>query len=102
MAARSKNERNPETPKNMSTLATRKADLETQLGIVAQLAQTANPTVEITVRALDRFTLSAEGDATENFKRVKAFLVLSARITEWECTYDQECDMTFAYFTVAA
>jgi len=79
----------------MTSTSTRKTALETKLsGIVGA-------SVEITVRNLRDFTLSAEGNATAAMEKAKAFLSLTGQIANWSVSYDADCDFTCAYFTVA-
>jgi hypothetical protein len=76
----------------MTTTAARKTILELQLSRIVKA------TVEITIRSANAFTLSVEGEAINQLAKVKKFLEQSGRVANWNCDYDQECDMTFAYF----
>lgn len=79
----------------MTSTTSRKTALETKLsGIVGA-------SVEITVRNLRDFTISAEGNATAAMEKAKAFLSLTGQIANWSVSYDADCDFTCAYFTVA-
>ena len=79
----------------MSSTTTRKTALETKLsGIVGA-------SVEITVRNLRDFTISAEGNASAAMEKAKVFLSLTGQIANWSVSYDAECDFTCAYFTVS-
>jgi len=75
---------------------TRLASLE------SKLSEICGAQVEITVRGLKEFTLSVDGNATDAMKKAKAFLSLAGQVSKWEQSFDEECDMTFAWFTVAA
>lgn len=55
--------------------------------------------VEVTVRKDNEFTLSAEGNRT--FGRAIGYLRESKRVLSAETSYDEECDYTCCYLTVA-
>ena len=74
-------------------MATTKTALESRLAAVCGFA------VELTVRGEKEFTLSADGD--RDFAQAVAFLTLSGRVAAIERVYDEECDMTCVYLTVA-
>jgi hypothetical protein len=80
----------------MKSATARKSALEKKLsGIVGA-------SVEITVRNLRDFTISAEGDARAAMESAKSFLSLTGQIVNWSVSFDAECDYTCAYFSVAA
>lgn len=80
----------------MTPAQIRKASLQAKLSAVVGVQ------IEITVRNLRDFTLSAEGDARAAMEKAKAFLSMTGQISNWSCEYDADCDFTCAYFTVAA
>jgi len=80
----------------MSNTNQRKADLETKLSSICGVA------IEITVRNLTAFTISAEGNVTSAMEKAKAFLSLTGALSNWKNEYDEECDFTCAYFNLTA
>ena len=81
-----------DTTMTATTTAARKTILELQLSRIVKA------TVEITIRSANAFTISVEGEAIKQLTKAKKFLEQSGRVANWNCDYDQECDMTFAYF----
>ena len=78
-----------------TTTTARKSALE------SALSRIAGCDLEITIRSANKFTLSAEGDTMDAIEKAKRFLEVSQRIGDWSANYDEEVDMTFAYFTAA-
>jgi len=78
-----------------STAATRKHYLESKLSALCGIK------IEITVRDLTEFTLSAEGNVLDQMEKARAFLSLTGQISRWEVSFDRDCDFTCAYFTVS-
>jgi hypothetical protein len=79
---------------HIATIANRKTALELQLSL------RFGTEMELTVRGLRHFTISADGDQLTTFKKVKSFLNENRSIVSWEVDYDLELDMSFAYFAV--
>lgn len=80
----------------MSDSTTRKQALETKLSSICGTA------IEITVRGLNAFTISAEGNALKAIEKAKAFLMITGAMSEWRAEFDEECDFTCAYFNLHA
>lgn len=78
----------------MSNTNQRKAALETKLSSICGVA------IEITVRNINAFTISAEGNVTRAMENAKAFLMLTGDLSNWSNKYDEECDFTCAYFNL--
>lgn len=73
-----------------------------QTSLESKISEICGAKVEITVRGLKEFTLSVEGNASAALGKAKEFLSLTGQISKWDQSFDIECDMTFAWFTVAA
>ena len=80
----------------MSNTSQRKSALETKLSNICGV------TIEITVRNLTAFTISAEGNVTSAMEKAKAFLMLTGALSNWSNEYDEECDFTCSYFNLNA
>ena len=80
----------------MSNTAHRKAALESKLSSICGVA------IEITVRNLTAFTLSAEGNVTSAMEKAKAFLMITGALSNWEAEYHEDCDFTCAFFNLNA
>lgn len=80
----------------MSTTNQRKSNLETKLSNICGVA------IEITVRSLNAFTISAEGNVVAAMEKAKAFLMITGALSNWEADYDEECDYTCAFFNLNA
>ena len=78
------------------------ASIKSRLAVFElQLSKVCKCNVEITVRGLNDFTLSAAGDSAKSLEKAKAFLTQSGKVTGWKAIYDEEIDETFAYFSAA-
>jgi hypothetical protein len=73
----------------------RKAALESQLSKICGVA------IEITIRGLSRFTISAAGNVKDAMQKAKAFLMLTNQLSDWSVDYDEECAETYAYFKLS-
>ena len=80
----------------MSNTNQRKAALETKLSNICGVA------IEITVRNLNAFTISAEGNVTKAMEKATEFLMMTGALSNWKNEYDEECDFTCAYFNLNA
>ena len=80
----------------MNTINQRKSALESKLSSICGVA------IEITIRNLNAFTISAEGDAINAIEKAKSFLMLTGALSNWINQYDDECDFTYAYFNLNA
>ncbi len=74
----------------------RKQILETKLSNICGSA------IEITIRGLNEFTISAEGNVKNAMEKAKAFLMMTGALSNWKNEYDEECDYTCAYFNLNA
>lgn len=80
----------------MNNINQRKAALESKLSNICGVA------IEITVRNLTAFTISAEGNVINAIEKAKSFLMLTGALSNWSNQYDDECDFTYAYFNLNA
>ena len=80
----------------MNTTSQRKSNLEAKLSSLCGVA------IEITVRSLNAFTISAEGNVIAAMEKAKAFLMITGALSNWETSYDDECDYTCAFFNLNA
>ena len=74
----------------------RKAALESRLSQICGMA------IEITIRGLNAFTISAEGNTVAAMGKAKSFLGMTGALSDWRAEYDEECDYTCAYFNLSA
>lgn len=74
----------------------RKAALEARLSRICGFA------IEITIRGLNAFTISSEGNTVSDMGKAKSFLGMTGALSGWEADYDEECDQTCAYFNLYA
>jgi hypothetical protein len=77
-------------------LANRKAALE------QNISKVCGTPLEITIRTESRFTLSGEGEIFSALEKAKAFMSQAGTVSDWSAKYDDELDMTFAWFALAA
>lgn len=75
---------------------TRKASLESQLSKICGVA------IEITIRGLNAFTISAEGNTVSAMSKAKAFLGMTGALSGWDAKYHEDCDYTCAFFNLNA
>lgn len=80
----------------MTNTNQRKAALEMKLSNICGVA------IKITVRRLNGFTISAEGNVTAAMEKAKAFFAVTGALSNWSNEYDEECDYTCAYFNLNA
>lgn len=60
------------------------------------LSHIAGVPVEITIRALDKFTFTFDGRNDKAMSKLQAFFL--GKLTD--CGYDRECNMSYAYLDV--
>jgi hypothetical protein len=85
-----------QTPEYTADQTKSKTDLENVLSIVA------NAPIEITIRGELDFTVSTEGNQPQAMKNLKRYFNKSRRLESWKTSFDSECDMTCAWFSVTA
>jgi hypothetical protein len=80
---------------NNTSIKARIEALEKTLSIVC------NAQVEITIRNIGAFTVTAIGSAKSEMQAIKKYLSKTKRMSNWSVIHDEECDATFAYFDLA-
>lgn len=69
---------------------------ERMQALESTLSSKAGVPVEITIRAINKFTFTFDGRNDKAMSKLQAFFL--GKLTE--CGYDQECNMSYAYLDI--